>query len=141
MKDTIMSRTVTLQLPEDIFLRMQQAARATKQTLEDIFLRAIEVGSPPDWEDIPAEFQADVAALDRLDDSALWRVARSKQTEKAMGSYQKLLDKNTNGIISKSESNLLIGLRTEFDRLMLLKAHAVALLHWRGYAIPPPEKL
>ena len=74
-----MTRTVTLQLPENIYFRLQQAAQATKQSLEEISLRALQAGSPPDWDDIPAEFQADIAALDRLDDAALWRMARSKQ--------------------------------------------------------------
>ena len=141
MKDIIISRTITLQLPENIFLRMQQAAQATRQPLEDIFLRAIQVGSPPDWEDIPAEFQADIAALDRLDDAALWRVARTKKMESDMIYYQKLLDKNADGKISEEESRTLTGLRAEFDRFMLAKAHAVALMRWRGYAIPPAENL
>lgn len=141
MKDTIMSRTVTLQLPEAIFLRMQRAAQATRQSLEDIFLRAIELGSPPDWEDVPAEFQADIAALDRLDDATLWRVARSKKIESDMIYYQQLLDKNADGTISEEESRTLTELRAEFDRSMLVKAHAVALLRWRGYAIPPADNL
>lgn len=136
-----MSRTVTLQLPEDLYLRLQQAARATRQSLEDIFLRAINMGSPPDWEDVPAEFQADIAALDRLDDTSLWRVARRKKTETAMSDYQQLLDKNADGTISKEESRRLNGLRAEFDRYMLSKAHAVALLRWRGHSIPPADKL
>ena len=141
MKDIIISRTITLQLPEAIFLRMQQAAQATRQPLEDIFLRAIQVGSPPDWEDIPAEFQADIAALDRLDDAALWRVARTKKMESDMIYYQQLLNKNADGKISEEESRTLTGLRAEFDRFMLAKAHAVALMRWRGYAIPPAENL
>ena len=137
MKDIIISRTITLQLPENIFLRMQQAAQATRQPLEDIFLRAIQVGSPPDWEDIPAEFQADIV----LDDAALWRVARTKKMESDMIYYQKLLDKNADGKISEEESRTLTGLRAEFDRFMLAKAHAVALMRWRGYSIPPAENL
>ena len=136
-----MSQTVTLQLPEDLYLRLQQAAQATKRSLEDIFLRAINVGSPPGWKDVPAEFQTDIAALDRLDDASLWRIARSKKKESDMMHYQKLLDKNADGTISKAESRTLTELRTEFDRFMLSRAHAVALLRWRGYSIPPAEKL
>ena len=43
--------------------------------------------SPPRWDDAPAEFQADLAALDRLDDEALWRIARSRMTEADMERY------------------------------------------------------
>jgi len=87
--------SITLQLPERIYLRLQQVAQATQQSLDDVFLRVLQIGSPPSWEDVPAEFQADLAALDRLDDAALWRVARSKQVQD-MNLYQTLLDKNAN---------------------------------------------
>jgi len=40
----------------------------------------VQIGSPPRWDDAPAEFQADLAALDRLDDKALWYIARSRTT-------------------------------------------------------------
>ncbi len=132
-------RTVTLQLPEDIYLRLQLAAQATKPSRNDIFLRVVQVGSPPGWDDVPAEFQADVAALDRLDDSALWRMARQKQSDADMTVYRELLDKNANGTIAEAEKHELQTLRTEADRFMLCKAHAVALLRWRGHPIPPAE--
>ncbi len=105
-------RTVTLQLPEHLYLRLQQAAQATKQSLNEIFLHVVRVGSPPGWEDVPAEFQADLAALDRLDDTALWRIVRKKQSASEMKTYQELLDKNANGTISETEKQKLQGLRT-----------------------------
>ncbi|MCP4106717.1 MAG: hypothetical protein GY749_14465, partial [Desulfobacteraceae bacterium] len=53
------SRTITLQLPENLYIRLQQAAQATKQSFDEIVLRAVRAGSPPGWHDVPAEFQAD----------------------------------------------------------------------------------
>jgi hypothetical protein len=135
------TQIVTLQLPEGLYTRLQQTARATRQSLDDVLLHAVQVGSPPRWDDAPAEFQADLAALDRLDDEALWRIARSRTTEAEMEHYQELLDKNANGSLSADEREELSGLRVEFDRSMLRKAHAAALLRWRGYPIPPAEAL
>jgi len=80
-------------------------------------------------------------APDRPDDTALWRVARQKYVRREMSDYQLLPDKNAEGTISEAESEKLKSLRTESDRLMLLRAHAVALLRWRGYQIPPAEQL
>lgn len=136
-----MPRTVTIQLPENLYLRLQQTAQATRQPLEEIFLRALQVGSPPTWETAPAEFQADLAALDRLDDAALWRLARYRATPSRLDHYQTLLDKNANDALSVEERAELTQLRTEFDRHMLRKAHAAALLQWRGHQIPPADKL
>jgi hypothetical protein len=135
------TRTVTLRLPEGLYIRLQQAAQATRRSLDDILLHAVQVGSPPRWDDAPAEFQADLAALDRLDDEALWRIARSRMTEADMGRYQELLDKNANDTLQAEECDELVNLRTEADRFMLHKAHAAALLRWRGYQVPPAEAL
>lgn len=135
------SRTVSMQLPDHLYLRLQQTAQATKQSLEAILLRAIQVGSPPAWDTAPAEFQADLAALDRLDDAALWRMARSRQSEAATNRYQELLDKKANNTLSEVEGAELTQLRTDFDRQMLLKVQAAALLQWRGHQIPPADKL
>jgi hypothetical protein len=133
--------TVTMQLPERLYVRLQQTAQATKQSFEDILLRALQVGSPPSWETAPAEFQAELAALDRLDDATLWRIARSRTTEAQMERYQNLLDKNANNTLSEKEREELTQLRTEADQQMLRKVHAAALLQWRGHQIPPAEKL
>ena len=135
------ARTVTMQLPENLYLRLQQTAQATKQSFDAILLRALQVGSPPAWESAPAEFQADLAALDRLDDAALWRIARARATSVQMDRYQVLLDKNANETLSLEEQAELTQLRMEFDRQMLQKVHAAALLQWRGHQVPPADKL
>jgi len=134
-------RTVTMQLPENLYLRLQQTAQATKQSFDTILLRALQVGSPPSWESTSAEFQADLAALDRLDDAALWRIARIRAASGQTARYQTLLDKNANQTLSLEEQAELTQLRTELDRQMLQKAHAAALLQWRGHQIPPADKL
>ncbi len=132
-----MLHTVTVQLPENIYLRLREAAHATKQSLNNIILRAVEMGSPPDLHDIPAKYQADLAALDHLDDNSLWLIARSIHQETDFVQYDDLLEKNKNGTISDDESRRLAELRTEADRFMIRKAHAAALLRWRGHKMLP----
>jgi hypothetical protein len=131
---------VKLPLPENLYLRLQRVAQATQQSFTDVLLHAVEVGSPPNWEDAPAEFQADLASLDRLNDKALWQIAR-RRTEADMGRYQELLDKNAEGTLTEADLNELTRLRTEADRFVLRKAHAAALLRWRGHKLPPADKL
>jgi hypothetical protein len=138
---TMITQAVTLHLPEALYVRLQQNAQATHQTFDAVALRAIEVGAPPSWEDAPTEFQTDLAALDRLDDDTLWRIARSRQTETEMARYADLLEKNANNVLSDADRVELTHLRTEADRFMLRKGHAAALLRWRGHPIPPAETL
>lgn len=134
-------KTITMQLPEDMYVRLQQTAQATKQSFDAILLRALQVGSPPSWTSAPAEFQIDLAALDRLDAAALWQIARARATSAEMDRYQALLDKNANETLSTEEQAELTQLRFEFDRQMLRKVHAAALLQWRGHQVPPADKL
>lgn len=135
------TRTVTLELPESLYDRLQRTAQATRRSLDDVLLHAVQVGSPPRWDDAPAEFQADLSALDRLDDDGLWRIARSHATEADLQRCQELLDQNANGDLSADERDELAQLRLEADRLMLRKVHAAALLRWRGHQVPPAEAL
>jgi hypothetical protein len=135
------TQEVMLPLPENLYLRLQRVAQATQQSLTDVLLHALEVGSPPSWEDAPAEFQAELASLDRLNDEALWQIARSRHSEAEMIPYQELLDKNAEGTLTEVDRQELIRLRTEADRFMLRKAHAAALLRWRGHKLPPADKL
>ncbi len=134
-------KVVALPLPEDLYLRFQQTAQATRQSLIDVLLHAVQIGSPPRWEDAPAAFQAEVAALERLDDDALWRVARSRVAPVDADRMQELLDQNADDLLTQIERSELERLSWEADRLMLTKAHAAALLRWRGHVLPPAEKL
>ena len=131
-----LAETITLQVPEPLYQRLVDTARATNRPLEDVTLHALNVGSPPDWTNVPDEFQVDLAALDRLEDEALWRIAQSHKSAVDMERYSLLLDRNQEGMLTDTERAELIALRAESDRFMLLKAQAVALLHWRGYQIP-----
>lgn len=134
----MLSETVTLKIPEPFYKRLQYAAEATRQTLDDVILHALRMGSPPAWDDVPAEFQTDLAAMDRLDDAALWQIARSHKSPIEMSRYDALLEQNQDGLLNDSEQLELQSLRQEADRFMLRKAHAAALLRWRGHRTITP---
>jgi len=127
---------VTLQIPEALYRRLANTARATQRSLEEVILHALQVGSPPAWDDTPPEFQADLAALDKLDDEALWQIARQLRTPAEMERYDTLLERNRNGALTDAERLELTALRTEADRFMLRKAQAAVLLRWRGHTAP-----
>jgi hypothetical protein len=137
----MISYPITVHLPERLYKRLAQTAQAMRQPLDEVLVRAVEIGSPPLWEDVPAAFQSELAALDRLGDESLWQIARSRQAEDEMARYEDLLDKNADQTITPSERGELTQLREAADLFMLKKAQAAALLQWRGYQIPPAEKL
>lgn len=131
-----MTATVTLQLPDPIYQRLVNTAIATGRSLEAVMLQALKVGSPPDWENAPNEFKAELAALDRLEDEALWKIATGRKTEEDLAQYYELLERNKEGALTPTEQLKLAELRSQADLFMMRKAHAAALLHWRGYRVP-----
>ena len=134
----MLPETVTLHLPEALYRRLANTARATQQSLEDILLRAVRVGSPPAWEDVPAEFQADLSQMDRLSDEDLWQIVRSQLATVQLARYNELLAVNLADQLTADDRLELQDLRSAGERLMLRKAHAAALLRWRGHNVPHP---
>lgn len=131
----MLGETITLRLPEELHHRLTAAAAATRRSLEDILLHALRIGSPPAWDDAPPEHQAELAAMDRLDDDALWKLARGRRSESEMVRYDELLDQSASGTLGDTERSELEMLRREADRFMLIKAHAAVLLRWRGHDV------
>ncbi len=132
------AETITLKIPELLYLRLVNTSRATQRPLEEIIIRALQMGSPPEWDDVPEEFQAELAALDKLDDNTLWQIARSRKTVTDMERYNQLLDGNSSGTLTQTERLELTALRHDADLFMLRKAQAAVLLRWRGHRLPNP---
>ncbi len=128
------TQTVTLDLPERVYLRLRHVAEATRRPFEDVVLRAIDAGSPPAWEDAPAEVQPELAAMDRLDDDALWVIARGvmDRTDPRWVRFAVLVARQESQDLSAEDAAEIDALQDELDRFTLRKAHAAALLKWRG---------
>ena len=74
--------------------------------------------------------------MDRLDDDALWKLARGRRSETEMVRYDELLGESAAGALGDAGRSELEMLRREADRFMLIKAHAAVLLRWRGHDVP-----
>ncbi len=132
------AETITLQIPEILYHRLVNTAIAQRRPVEEVIVHALQVGSPPEWNDVPEEFQADLAALDKLDDNKLWQIVRGCKTAEQMERYDFLLEQNSSGNITDAEKLELIKIRHETDCFMLCKAQAAVLLRWRGNVVASP---
>lgn len=126
---------IKLQVPEILYQRLVNTARATQRPVEEIIIHALQVGSPPAWDDVPEEFQAEIAALDKLDDNTLMHVVRDRKTAIDMERYNVLLERNSSGTLTETERLELTALRQDADIFMLRKAQAAVLLRWRGHRV------
>ena len=127
------TRTVKFAIAASMHRRLEHVSKLLHLSCEEVSISALKSGSPPGWDDVPTELQADLAAMNGLADDALWPIARSKKEPASLLRYDDLLARNQNNLLTEAEKQELRQLRTDADRFMLRKAHAAALLHWRGY--------
>ena len=130
-----MLSTVTLQIPDGIYRRLEVQAKARSQSLEEILVHALNVGSPPDVNDVPTELKADLADLDSMSDDALLILMQAKKPIADFDRYDELLDLKADRLLLSAETEELERLRKESDIFMLRKAQAAVILKWRGYSV------
>jgi plasmid stability protein len=123
-------QTMTLTLSQAIFDRLQARARRHQRPVEDE--AALTLAASVGAEQRPADIEATVAALAALDDEALWRVSRGQPTVEDGVLLDALIDKRRRGGLTEAEERMLADLIDRHDRVMVLRAEAVALLRARG---------
>ncbi len=132
-------QTVTLDLPEDIYQRLQRVAEAIQQPVEKVVFQTIRGNLPPSIDDLPPELRDELAALQSLDDKALWAIAKEPLPAEQWRRHEHLLHKNQTGTLTAAEREELARLRAATDRFVFRRSYALALLKWRGYSLPLSE--
>ena len=84
------------------------------------------------FEEIPEYIQVEVATLDKLDDTALRQISQSEMELKDQQAFEYLLDLQSSRPLADEEAAQLAALRTEYGRVLLRKARALALLAEQG---------
>ena len=136
-----MTQTVTLQLPEETLQRYQRGASAARKLPEEFLVERLMEAVPPLADDLPAPLHEELQVLEQLDDDALWQVARRQLPSTDQRLYNRLLAKNSQGVITAQERETLHTLGEQARLLTLKAAHAYMLLKWRGRPVPSPAEL
>lgn len=136
-----MSRTVTLQLPDETLQRYEQGAAAARKELADFMAERLKELAPPSTEDLPPPLSHELDAMEELDDEALWEIAQTQLSPDRQQGYDRLLVKQSRTALTPDEEKELQELGEEARRLTLKRAHAYMLLKWRGHDIPSLEAL
>ena len=126
---------MTLPVPDDVYVRARQIADQTARPIEQVLVEHLKVALARPLPTLPADEEAELEALHRLSDDALWTIAREQMPDSVQDRLQVLMDRNTQGTIESDEHDELQTLVERGDRLMVRKAQAAAILKQRGYAI------
>src|SRR5919106_3527122 len=135
-----MPRTITLTLPDDVLQPVPRVAQATKQSVEELLVIALQAALPT-LEGLPPDLMQHLIALESLKDQALWRVMLETAPLDQQHGLHDLLSRNQAGILTDSEREQLAILQQQADLVMLRKARAAVLLCFRGKRVPTLAEL
>ena len=127
-----MSRpTITLDLAPDVYDQLLRRAEAHRRELEEeASLTLATVVTTPSA--VPDDLETALNTLSTLDDDTLWQVSHSQPTVEDGILLQALIDKRTRRGLTPAEDRWLAEIGERHDRVMVLRAKAVALLQERG---------
>lgn len=132
-----MAQTITV--PEELFERLERTAKALHAPVEEVARRALVAGLPPGVDDVPEPYRAELERLDGYSDEALWKIWHRRPTTAQADRHAALLHKSATSDLTAAEGAELRRLREQADGVLLRRAHAAALLRWRGHAVPINE--
>ncbi len=127
-------QSVTLNLPGHLYNRLKRRAEQAHRTVEAELLEVV-ASAVPVADELPAELNEAISPLALLDDEALWRAARSHLPAEAAVQMENLHLKRQREGLTEAEAQTLAGLVRQYERTMLVRAQAAALLKQRGHDV------
>ena len=131
----MLEKTITVTLPEVAFRRLQRAAELTHRSVDDILVGALDatLSAPPD---LPAELADELAAMALFSDAALQAAGESSLSPAQRRRMGQLTQAGKARPLTSAESAELAQLLEWYDRSVLRRARALAILSLRGYVLP-----
>jgi plasmid stability protein len=125
------TETLTLQVPSPVYEHLKQRAAQTRRSVEEETLEVLAMAVPP-VRTLPAELEAALASLQALDDAALREAAQCRLAVDVSAALQSLHHKRQREGLTDAEAAKLAELIRQYERHMLVRAQAAALLKTRG---------
>lgn len=128
------TQTLTLKVPDPLYARIRHRAEKANRTVEAELLDVLAAAVSGDG-DLPPDLAEAIAALALLDDAALWQAARSGLDLTASSRMEELHRQRQSAGLTDGEESELRELVRRYERAMLVRARAAALLRQRGHDV------
>jgi len=129
-----MGQTVSVQIPESLYYRLQRIAIVTHRSVEDVLATTVNVSLPPQ-PGLPESLADELTAMQLFNDEALWAATESSLSSSEQRRLRQLGENGDARKLTKGEKNELDNLLEKYDQAVLRRAHALAILSHRGYDI------
>ncbi len=127
-------QSITLNLPSALYNRLKRRSEQTRRTVEAELLEVVATAVPV-GDELPPDLAEAISPLALLDDEALWRAARSHLPAEAASQMEEMHLKRQREGLSEAEQQTLSRLVRQYERAMLVRAQAAALLKQRGHDV------
>ncbi|MCL4207448.1 MAG: hypothetical protein KJ000_33615 [Pirellulaceae bacterium] len=125
------TNTLILHVPSPLYDQLKQLAVQTQRSVEEETLAALAM-AVPEGPSLSGELQEAMSSLAVQDTQALIEAARRPLGSDVVSELQHLHDKRQREGLSAAETTRLTGLVRQYERHMLVRAQAAALLKKRG---------
>ena len=127
-------QTLSLNVPGSLYDRLKHRAQRSNRTVEDEAIDLL-VALVPVADQLPADLAEAISHLAVLEDGRLWQAARAHLAPGDAGRLKELNRKRQREGLTEAESQELPSLVRLFERFMLVRAQAAALLKQRGHDV------
>src|SRR5262249_13191015 len=115
-------RTITVTIPEMLFLQLEAAARSSAQSVDAVVAQSLERAIPPHLAALlPAALQAELDAMEHLSDAALRVIAESVVPPEHAAQMDDLIALKQAETLMPEQQEQLTALRDEAEALMVRK--------------------
>ena len=128
------TQDVTIHLPDVLYERLKRRAEQSRRSVEDELIDVL-AAAVPVGDELPPELAEAVSSLSTLDDDALWQAARSRMPAESAERLEELNFKRQREGLAAVEREEAASLLQQYERAMLVRAQAAALLGERGHDI------
>lgn len=129
-------QTVTLHVPAALYACLKRRAERSNRSVESELLDVL-AAAVPVADDLPPDLAEAISPLSLLDDDALRRAAHNPLAAEAAAQLESLHLKRQREGLTEAEAATLAELVRQYERAMMVRSQAIALLHQRGHNVTP----
>lgn len=134
------ARTITVDFPVAAFEALQRTAQRQNRPVADV-VRDLVLRELPELPLLPRDVETELTSFATLSDDVLWLIARSTLTRKQLQELARLNDTGQQRSLTAAEQVRQQELISAYDRTILRRARAAALLQQRGHNLSDPAVL
>lgn len=131
-----MSQTLTITVPDSVFRKLNRMAELTYRTVDEVIVSTFETVVESE-SDLPDELAAELAATQLYSDDGLWAATRPSMSAYEQHRLAQLNEFAGERSLTEREKAEQSDLLVAYDRSLLRRAQALALLKQRGHDVTP----